>query len=416
MKRVLMIAYHFPPIQGSSGVHRTVQFARHLPGFGWAPIVVSIHPRAYPAIGDESWAKLPAETIVKRAFAMDSARHLSVKGRYLDVTAIPDRWVSWLPAGVFECLRLIKRYKPHVLWSTYPIATAHLIGLVVNRLTGLPWVADFRDPMVQKGQQPISRINHKVHQFLEREVVRSSSSCTLVSRSALDDYRQRYPDKKPESWQVIENGYDESLFELYDHLYDDNNSAGWDDQPIRILHSGILYPLGRDPLSFLEAIKSVVEEHKINMEVIFRGCGFEERVAEQINHLKLAHVVKLLPSISYDKAIQEMIQSDVLALFQGAAFNNQIPAKIYEYIRAGRPILAMTDESGETARSLREWDGVYFADIVSQESIESSLLNLVNDLKSKKKVFRNTEAVKLLSRYSGTKKLNDVLSAVSAMP
>ena len=133
MKRVLMIAYHFPPIQGSSGVHRTVQFARHLPSFGWAPIIVAPHPRVYPAIGDESWAKLPDEAVVKRAFAMDSARHLAVGGRYLGFTAMPDRWVSWLPGGVFECLRLIKKYRPHVIWSTFPIATAHLIGLTVSR-------------------------------------------------------------------------------------------------------------------------------------------------------------------------------------------------------------------------------------------------------------------------------------------
>ena len=190
MKRVLMIAYHFPPIQGSSGVHRTVQFARHLPSFGWAPIIVAPHPRAYPVIGDDSWAEMPEEAVVKRAFALDSARHLSVKGKYLGVTAIPDRWISWWPAAVFECMRLVRKYKPQVIWSTYPIATAHLIGLTVSRLTGIPWVADFRDPMVQDGQ-PASQLNRMVGQRLEKAVVRQAACCTLVSSSALDDYRRR---------------------------------------------------------------------------------------------------------------------------------------------------------------------------------------------------------------------------------
>ena len=334
MKRVLMIAYHFPPIQGSSGVHRTVQFARHLPSFGWAPIIVAPHPRVYPVIGDDSWAEMPEEAIVKRAFALDSAKHLAVNGRYLGVTAIPDRWVSWWPGGVFECLRLIRKYRPHVIWSTYPIATAHLIALTVSRLTGIPWVADFRDPMMQEGQ-PSSRFNRMAHQFLEKRIIRHASRCVLVSRSALDDYAQRYPNKDPESWQVIENGYDESLFAPYDHLY--NADKKWTPgTPIKMLHSGTLYSSGRNPLHFLEAIKSLVEKNEINVEVIFRGCSNEKKVGEQITYLGLSHIVKMLPPISYDEAIKEMIESDILLIFQGEVFNKQIPAKIYEYIRASR--------------------------------------------------------------------------------
>ena len=336
MKRVLMIAYHFPPIQGSSGVHRTVQFARHLPSFGWAPIIVAPHPRAYPVIWDDSWAEMPEEAVVKRAFALDSARHLSVKGKYLGVTAIPDRWISWWPAAVFECMRLVRKYKPQVIWSTYPIATAHLIGLTVSRLTGIPWVADFRDPMVQDGQ-PASQLNRMVGQRLEKAVVRQAACCTLVSSSALDDYRRRYPDKKPASWQVIENGYDESLFAPYNHLSarDQEKTVG---QPVKLLHSGLLYSSGRSPRPFLEAVKSLVESKQIDAEVVFRGSGNEAEVSEQIERLGLARVVKLLPSISYDQAIREMLQADVLLVFQGAVFNKQIPAKIYEYIRAGRQI------------------------------------------------------------------------------
>lgn len=410
MKRVLMIAYHFPPIQGSSGVHRTVQFARHLPSFGWAPIIVAPHSRAYPVIGDDSWAEMPEEAIVKRAFALDSAKHLAVNGRYLGVTAIPDRWVSWWPGGVFECLRLIRKYQPHVIWSTYPIATAHLIGLTVSRLTGIPWVADFRDPMMQEGQ-PSSRLNRIAHQFLEKMIIRHASRCVLVSRSALDDYAQRYPNKDPESWQVIENGYDESLFAPYDHLY--NADKKWTlGTPIKMLHSGTLYSSGRNPLHFLEALKSLVEKNEINVEVIFRGCSNEEKVGEQISRLGLAHIVKMLPPISYDEAIKEIIESDVLLVFQGAVFNKQIPAKIYEYIRAGRAILAMIDETGETARVLRDWDGTYITNIDSKERIEFSLLDLIDSLKFKKIIYSNLDEVKSLSRYAGTKKLDQVLNEV----
>lgn len=406
-KRVLMIAYHFPPIQGSSGVHRTVQFARHLPKFGWAPIVVAPHSRAYPATGDSLWAKLPEECIVKRAFALDSSKHFAVKGRYFEITAIPDRWISWWPAGVFECLRLIRTYKPHVIWSTFPVATAHLIGLTVSRLTGLPWVADFRDPMIQEGTFP-SRLHHKVYARLEKEIVRHSSCCTLVTHSAKEDYRQRYPDKDSESWQVIENGYDESLFAPYAHLMNEPHTKN-SDQPIKILHSGVLYSSGRNPLPFLEAVKSFIEKTDIKIEIIFRSCGNEAQIGNHISRLGLAEIVKMLPSISYDAAIKEMIQADVLALFQGTVYNRQIPAKVYEYIRAGKPILAMTDQPGETARMLKGWDGVYLADMTSKECIECAIASLFKELASTKKVIRNMDSVMALSRYAGTKKFAGIL-------
>jgi len=272
-------------------------------------------------------------------------------------------------------------------------------------------VADFRDPMVQEGQ-PASRLNQIVHQRLEKAIVRHSSCCTLVSRSALDAIAQRYPDKKTASWQLIENGYDESLFEPYDHLSDSDIERPAD-RPVKILHSGILYSSGRNPLPFLEAIKSLIDKSKITVEVVFRGCGNEEEVGEYINRLNLANVVKLLPSITYDEAIKEMIQSDVLAVFQGSVYNNQIPAKIYEYIRAERPILALTDEAGETARMLRDWDGIYVANIESKESIEDSISKVFDDLKSNKFTPRDRDEIEKLSRYAGTEKLSDLLFSVA---
>lgn len=407
MKRVLMIAYHFPPIQGSSGVHRTVQFARHLPSFGWAPIIVAPHQRAYPAIGDDSWAKLPEEVIVKRSFALDSAKHLAVNGKYLGATAIPDRWVSWWPGGVIECLRLVRKYKPQVIWSTYPIATAHLIGLTVSRLTGIPWVADFRDPMVQEGQ-PAGRLNRMVHQFLEKAIVRQASRCVFVSRSVQEEFARRYSYKDPKIWQVIENGYDESLFEPYNYLIN-NPISMFPGKPLRILHSGILYSEGRNPFQFLKAVKSLTEKQQMHLEVIFRGGGNDGEIGGQVKSLGLERIVKLLPSVSYDEAIKEMIDADVLAIFQGSVFNRQIPAKVYEYIRTQRPILAMTNMQGETAKILREWDGCYLANIESEESIKRSIQDLHRDQIYGLIKRRNLEDVQNLSRYSRTKKINEIL-------
>jgi glycosyltransferase involved in cell wall biosynthesis len=407
MKRVLMIAYHFPPIQGSSGVHRTVQFARHLPKFGWEPIVVTVHPRAYPAIGDDPLPGLPEDFIVKRAFALDSARHLAVQNRYLGLTAIPDRWASWWPGGVLACLRAIQKYRPQVLWSTFPVATAHLIGLTVHRLTGLPWVADFRDPMLQDGH-PASQVIRKVYRNLERKIVRHASYCVLVTQSVLEDYARRYPGKEASCWQVIENGYDESLFEPYDDLPGYNVDRPGK-QPIKMVHSGILYAGGRNPLPFLQAMRCFVDKERADVQVTFRGCGNETQIEKWITDLGLSDTVKVEPSVSYADAIKEMIQADVLIVFQGTMYQKQIPAKVYEYIRAGRPILALTDKYGETARFLKKWDGVYLGDMESPSEIELALSRSYNDLKLGKKLVRKPEDVMALSRVSGTKKFAEIL-------
>lgn len=150
-RRVLMIAYHFPPLAGSSGIQRTLRFAQHLPAHGWEPLVISANPRAYENTSDDLLGEIPPGTIVRRPFALDTARHLAIKGRYPGFMARPDRWVSWRFAGVREGLRMIREFQPQAIWSTYPIATAHLIGHELACRSGLPWVADFRDPMAQEG-------------------------------------------------------------------------------------------------------------------------------------------------------------------------------------------------------------------------------------------------------------------------
>ena len=75
-----MVAFHFPPLQGSSGIQRTLRFVQHLPALGWQPIVLSAHPRAYADTNDELLAEIPAGTVVERPFALDTARHWPSRG------------------------------------------------------------------------------------------------------------------------------------------------------------------------------------------------------------------------------------------------------------------------------------------------------------------------------------------------
>src|SRR5690625_3932062 len=166
--KVLLIAYHFPPAALSTGHLRVLGFMRHLPSFGWEPAILSARPAAYDRVDTEGLAQVPAGYPVYRAFALNARHHFGWRGKFPVILALPDRWSSWWPDAVRAGLHLIRRHRIDVIWSTYPIMTSHLIALTLSHITGLPWVADFRDPMVPGNDTPLT---HKLCNFLERKTM-----------------------------------------------------------------------------------------------------------------------------------------------------------------------------------------------------------------------------------------------------
>lgn len=349
MKRILMIAYHFPPLAGSSGIQRTLRFAKYLPEFGWEPLILTVHPRAYERTSPDLLSEIPKGTVVVRAPALDTARHLSIAGRYPGFLARPDRWISWLPGATQSGMAMIRRYRPDVIWSTYPIATAHLIGAALHKRAGLPWVADFRDPMAQDGYPSDPRI-WKSFQRIEEHAAKKASLCTFTTPGTVRLYSERYP-QAASRFKVIENGYDEETFAGLT-----SGGAPLNPGKITLLHSGIVYPSERDPTQFLQAIRTLIDAGDISadqLRVRFRASMHEDFLRALTDKFGLGECIELLPPIPYKDALDEMMCADILLIMQASNCNDQIPAKLYEYLRAGRPILALTDPSGDTASVLR---------------------------------------------------------------
>jgi len=358
-KTALLVAFHFPPQAGSSGIQRTLSFSKHLPRQDWQPLVLSANPRAYAQHNASQLSSLPAGLVVRRAFALDTKRHLGYGGRYLEMMALPDRWVSWLAHGVFTGLRLARKHDARVIWSTFPIATAHLIGLVLHRLTGLPWIADFRDPMLQP-TYPTSGRQRAIYGWIEKQAIARCSYAVFTTERALESYRARFPNVDPAKFRVIENGYDEDEF---GRLVNEATPAARGPR-LTLLHSGILYKNGRNPRAFLAALASLKTAGRIDassLRVILRAPGDLPGNLARVAEHGLGDIVEVLPSMPYRDALNEMLAADGLLLFQGTQFNNQIPAKIYEYFRARKPVLGLVDPEGETAAVLR---GAGFGDIV----------------------------------------------------
>ncbi len=358
-KTALLVAFHFPPQAGSSGIQRTLSFSKHLPRQEWQPLVLSVNQRAYAQHNASQLSSLPSDLLVQRAFALDTKRHLGYGGRYLEMMALPDRWVSWLAHGVFAGLRLVRKHDARVIWSTFPIATAHLIGLALHRLTGLPWIADFRDPMLQP-TYPTSSRQRAIYGWIEKEAIARCTYAVFTTERALESYRARFPAVDPAKFRVIENGYDEDEF---GRLV--NEAAPTARGPrLTLLHSGILYKNGRDPGAFLTALANLKAAGRIDassLRVILRAPGDLPGNMARVAEHGLGDIVEVLPSMPYREALNEMLGADGLLLFQGTQFNNQIPAKIYEYFRARKPVLGLVDPEGETAAVLR---GAGFGDIV----------------------------------------------------
>ena len=410
-KRILMIAYHYPPILGSSGVQRTLKFARYLPESDWEPIILTVHPRAYPNIDVEYTDDKQAK--ICRAFALDTARHLSLLQRYPRLLALPDRWSSWVLGAIPAGLSLIKKYKPDVIWSTYPVATAHLIGYCLHRISRIPWISDFRDPMVDP-EFPSEPLLRRTYQWIDKKAVYHSHRVVLTTPNATRDYQARYPELPASKFICIENGYDEEIFTRIEKKTD--IAITTQQQPFVLLHSGIIYSSERDPVQFFEALALLREQGLIcgdNLKVVLRATFNDDYISALIKQYELTDIVFLAPPINYEDALSEMLTVDGLLIIQAANCNSQIPAKLYEYVRARRPILALTDAGGDTAMKLSDLGIESIAQLDSKTDIAQKLLRFIQSGKAQPSPAIPMEKILLNSRGSRTKELVTILTSAS---
>jgi glycosyltransferase involved in cell wall biosynthesis len=410
-KQVLMVAFHYPPVRGSSGLQRSLKFSRYLPeDHGWLPTILSANPRAYLRTTEDQLGDIPSEIEVVRAFALDTARHLALFGRYPRLLALPDSWVSWFFGAVPAGLRLVRKTRPDVLWSTYPIATAHLIGLALHLLTRTPWVADFRDSMSEE-HYPRNRTKRRVHRWIEGLTVRHASRVVFTTSGALSMYAERYPDLPPDRWVVIENGYDEEDFTRV------QSAPQRGDGPTTLVHSGLLYRRERDPRAFFAALGKLRKQGRVGPEelrIVLRASGEEDHHRADLRRNGIEDIVFLAPPIPYRDALAEMLSADGLLVFQSSGCNHQIPAKIYEYLRAQRPILALTDPQGDTAGVLRRAGVGTIARLDSQEEIAQALLEFLRAVREGRESVADSATLTELSRRGRTGELARLLEEVAA--
>ena len=301
----------------------------------------------------------------------------------------------------------IRRLKPEALWSTYPIATAHLIGSSLARRTRLPWVADFRDPMAQD-DYPTDPTIRRSFEKIERKAIVNACFSTFTTPSAVREYKERYP-QHAQRISLLENGYDEETFAGIE--------AGGAPNPGRItlLHSGIVYPSERDPTKLLEAIRRLREEQQGLYEklvVRFRAPVHDELLNNLAQQYGVADAIEVLPPTGYRDALREMLCADGLLILQAANCNAQVPAKLYEYLRAGRPLLVLTDPAGDTAKVARDAGITEIAALDDANGIADLLSRFIQSPDNR--ALPSPDAVASASRRERTRQLAELLNRAVA--
>lgn len=375
MRHVLFVAFHYPPEASSSGVLRTLKYTRYLGVHGWRITVLTLDRRAYDIQHAGLENQIPASVRVVRTHFMDVKRALSIRGVYPGSLAVPDRWIGWWPWAVRAGQHIMRTDAVDLVYSTSPHATAHLVALALVRRTRVPWVADFRDPWYEEPPEAgTPRVVHWAARHLERRVIHRAERVVASTSQLRDALATRYSQEPRDKFCAIPNGYDEEDFESGPIR---DGSPG---PEMVILHAGSVNPTFRDPRPLFAAVKEAADRGALDISKIrlrFLGAGAFGESPEMHRAVEAAGLVgrvEFLARVDYQRALVEQTSARLLLLLQASPDTaDLVPAKLFEYLRAGRPVLAVVGP-GATADLLREIGGGWVADPRSAKALSEALV------------------------------------------
>ena len=374
MSHALFVAYHYPPESSSSGVLRTLKYTRYLGRFGWRITVLTLNREAYQMTDPKLEDQIPPEVRVIRTRFIDVKKHLAIRGSYPSFFAIPDRWSGWWPWAVAAGRKVLREDPVDVIYSTSPYATAHLIARSIAGRE-LRWVADFRDPWYEEPPEPgTTRLGHFAARRLERLVAGRADLIVASTTRLRNMFAARYPGQSPEKFIAIPNGYDEADFSSVL-----GSSASASDE-LLIVHAGSLSERFRDPRPVFEAVHraaqtGLVDPSRIRFRFLGGGpFGESAEMQEAVKGAGLIARVEFLPRVSYQASLTELGRASMLLLLQASKDTvDLVPAKLFEYLRAGRPVLALAP-LGATAEVLNDTRGGWVVDPADMDSLHDAIV------------------------------------------
>ena len=263
--------------------------------------------------------------------------------------------LTWTLPALFKAMALMRIHQFDYVYTTGPPHDVHLVGLVLKKIYGVKWVADFRDPWSSVIGQPgavqarRSKVLENVIAFLEKQVVKNADNVLVTTGRLADAFANLYPKGRTEKFHNVFSGFDPDDFISI--------QVARPTSKFRVAYLGTFY-VGRTPELFLEAVRALIDDNKIledRLDIRFIGaCRYAEgkSVEEMVKQAGLSSVVTIEDAVPHTRALEEMGSAHVLLLFAPDQ-PLQIPGKIFEYLASGSDILAFTSE-GATADLLRQ--------------------------------------------------------------
>jgi glycosyltransferase involved in cell wall biosynthesis len=356
-RRVLVVAYYFPPM-GLSGVQRTLKFVKYLPQYGWLPTVLTVEPRGYAARDDSLLQDLAGKDVrVVRTTAAGPGRVLAAKevvglppewsrkmlSRVSDTVFIPDNKVGWKKRAVAQGIELHAETPFDIIFATAPPFTDFLVGAEIKKAIGKPLVFDYRDPWVDYPFKFYPTPGHFWRNIvLERRALRASSHVVTTNRTVKETILKRYKFLTYHDIDIIPQGFDPDDFPATAELEEMNKGKPRRRQ-LRITYAGVFWE-DRVPDYFLRALHDLFEEKpklRGRIEAIFVGT-FREENRKLVAKLGLQDTVTVHDYLPHRECVRILCDSDVLWMIVGEGFSS--PGKVYEYIGARKPILGCAPE------------------------------------------------------------------------
>lgn len=422
LRHVLGIAYYYSPAP-LVGARRTAKFAKYMPEFGYALTVITT--RAFGSLPDDAHrlvyrSRDPAGSMKKTVLGAASdvgalrgnGSRFTVKRLVISVSrtlAIPDPEVIWLPFGLFAALGALRRNRYVALYSSSSPETDHLVAALLKLLTGLPWVADFRDGWMFEPTRNIrveSKWRRWVEGALEASVLRLSDAIVTVNEVIADDFRARYPSSTSRVFS-IPNGYDAQDLRA--------TAPKPVDGKFRIVHTGRLSASesARSISGLLEALRVLKESNPGMLDVLnvtFVGNMSQAELLE-IERSSAARNVSVIPQVSHAAAIEYQAGASVLLLVTSKDSRGESTTKLYEYLASGRPVLALTGHS-TAAELVRALDAGLVVDPEDTPGIVKALERFFEEWKQGTLRGASAEKVERFDRRNLTRDLCELFNHV----
>ena len=423
MKRVLFIAYLYPPI-ANSGTRRSLEFANHLPDSGWEPIVLTVaNPPARDCeVGllDEIrpgtrveraplYSDVLARTIASALERCVEPGRLApgIEWRIRSLWQVPDDAATWRMSAIRRAERIFRETGFDAIYASGWPWTSFLIAEEVARTTGRPYVLDYRDlwkPSSAAWERP-TLLQRWLNPRLERKATRDAAAivCTTESsaRVLASSLRRR---------QVVSitNGFDPNDFRRIPEV--DGELRGG---PIRVAYTGVWRP-GYGPDDLYEAIRCLKRRASECLKSLrVTTAGFAPGRAHDFG---IEDVVEELGQVPHANAIDIMLRSDALYLpvSKGLHETVSIPGKLFDYIGSNKPILASVRPDSEAAGVLASVGSAAFLLPGDVEGLADVLERLCTRNDATLFSVRVPEALARYERRNLTKELAAVLDGVYA--